>query len=235
LPVWLAQLGSFAAQALTQFVNIYIRDACSGRAVAAVSADMRGNSDESWSRTPIGSFAIVCSHPATKRANPLLAGVLAPRRGSALLPSLPLVGFAREPRDLLDAPFHLMRSGESIGLSYSLHAFGFLALLIEFSCATQRDACLTCIAKRSGTRRCLASSGFAHRRCRRMLTRRRCGRRLALSGLAHDRRWGMLGGCAGCPLLRRGRLARGLTTHVLGRRCLALSRLAHGGGRGMLA
>jgi Protein of unknown function (DUF2380) len=79
-PVWLAQLGSFAAQALTQFVNIYIRDASSGRAVAAVSADMRGNSDESWSRTPIGSFAIVCSHPATERANPLLAGVLAQLR-----------------------------------------------------------------------------------------------------------------------------------------------------------
>jgi hypothetical protein len=35
-------------QALTQFVNIYIRDASS--AVAAVSADMRGNSDDSWSR-----------------------------------------------------------------------------------------------------------------------------------------------------------------------------------------
>ena len=112
-----------------------------------------------------------------------------------------------------------------LGLLDSCHAFGFLALLIEFSCATQRDACLTCIAKRSGTRRCLASSGFAHRRRRRMLTRCRCGRRLALSGLAHDRRWGMLGGCAGCPLLRRGRLARVLTTHVLGRRCLALSRL----------
>jgi hypothetical protein len=38
-------------QALTQFVNIHIRDASSGRAVAAVSADMRGNSDDSWSRT----------------------------------------------------------------------------------------------------------------------------------------------------------------------------------------
>jgi hypothetical protein len=47
----LGWLGALPLQALTQFVNIYIRDASSGRAVAAVSADMRGNSDESWSRT----------------------------------------------------------------------------------------------------------------------------------------------------------------------------------------
>ena len=32
-------------------MNIYIRDASSGRAVATMSADMRGNTDESWSRT----------------------------------------------------------------------------------------------------------------------------------------------------------------------------------------
>ena len=196
------------------------------------NADMRGNSEVLITH-PLGSFAIACLHPATELAPRDRAG--AQKGGSALLPSLPLVGFARKRCDLLDAPFGLKRSGESIGLSYSVHAFGFLALLIEFSCTTQRDACLARIAKRSGTRRCLASSGFAHRRRRRMLTRCRCGRRLALIRLAHDRRWGMLGGCAGCPLLRRGRLARGLTTHVLGRRCLALSRLVHGGGRGMLA
>jgi hypothetical protein len=32
-------------------MNIYVRDVSSGRSVAAMSADMRGNSDESWSRT----------------------------------------------------------------------------------------------------------------------------------------------------------------------------------------
>ena len=32
-------------------VNIYARDAASGRLVAAASADMRGNTDESWFRT----------------------------------------------------------------------------------------------------------------------------------------------------------------------------------------
>jgi hypothetical protein len=31
-------------------MNIYIRDASSGRTVAAMSADVRGNTDESWSR-----------------------------------------------------------------------------------------------------------------------------------------------------------------------------------------
>ena len=31
-------------------VNIYARDAASGRLVAAASADMRGNTDESWLR-----------------------------------------------------------------------------------------------------------------------------------------------------------------------------------------
>jgi hypothetical protein len=31
-------------------MNIYIRDASSGATVAAMSADMRGNTDESWSR-----------------------------------------------------------------------------------------------------------------------------------------------------------------------------------------
>ncbi len=31
-------------------MNIYVRDVSSGRTVAAMSADMRGNSDESWSR-----------------------------------------------------------------------------------------------------------------------------------------------------------------------------------------
>ncbi len=32
-------------------MSIYIRDASSGRTVAAVNADLRGNTDESWSRT----------------------------------------------------------------------------------------------------------------------------------------------------------------------------------------
>ena len=32
-------------------VNIYVRDVSSGATVAAMSADMRGNTDESWSRT----------------------------------------------------------------------------------------------------------------------------------------------------------------------------------------
>jgi hypothetical protein len=31
-------------------MNIYMRDAASGRTVAAMSADIRGNTDESWSR-----------------------------------------------------------------------------------------------------------------------------------------------------------------------------------------
>ena len=31
-------------------INIYLRDAHTGRLVTAVSADMRGNTDESWSR-----------------------------------------------------------------------------------------------------------------------------------------------------------------------------------------
>ena len=32
-------------------MNIYVRDALSGATIAAMSADMRGNTDESWSRT----------------------------------------------------------------------------------------------------------------------------------------------------------------------------------------
>jgi hypothetical protein len=32
-------------------INIYVRDVSSGDTVAAMSADMRGNTDESWSRT----------------------------------------------------------------------------------------------------------------------------------------------------------------------------------------
>jgi hypothetical protein len=32
-------------------MNIFVRDVSSGETVAAMSADMRGNSDESWSRT----------------------------------------------------------------------------------------------------------------------------------------------------------------------------------------
>lgn len=32
-------------------MSIYVRDVASGRVVAAMSADMRGNTDESWSRT----------------------------------------------------------------------------------------------------------------------------------------------------------------------------------------
>src|SRR4029453_19111482 len=32
-------------------MNIYVRDASSGATVASMSADMRGNTDESWSRT----------------------------------------------------------------------------------------------------------------------------------------------------------------------------------------
>jgi hypothetical protein len=32
-------------------MNIYVREASSGATVAAMSADMRGNTDESWSRT----------------------------------------------------------------------------------------------------------------------------------------------------------------------------------------
>jgi len=31
-------------------INIYLRDVHTGRLVTAVSADMRGNTDESWSR-----------------------------------------------------------------------------------------------------------------------------------------------------------------------------------------
>ncbi|HEX5508232.1 MAG TPA: DUF3280 domain-containing protein [Pseudolabrys sp.] len=32
-------------------MNIYVRDAASGRMIAVMSADMRGNTDESWTRT----------------------------------------------------------------------------------------------------------------------------------------------------------------------------------------
>jgi hypothetical protein len=32
-------------------MNIYVRDASSGATIAPMSADMRGNTDESWSRT----------------------------------------------------------------------------------------------------------------------------------------------------------------------------------------
>jgi hypothetical protein len=32
-------------------MNIYLRDVASGKTVAAMSADMRGNTAESWSRT----------------------------------------------------------------------------------------------------------------------------------------------------------------------------------------
>jgi hypothetical protein len=32
-------------------INIYVRDVSSGDTIAAMSADMRGNTDESWSRT----------------------------------------------------------------------------------------------------------------------------------------------------------------------------------------
>jgi hypothetical protein len=32
-------------------MNIYVRDASTGTTIAAMSADMRGNTDESWSRT----------------------------------------------------------------------------------------------------------------------------------------------------------------------------------------
>jgi uncharacterized protein DUF2380 len=32
-------------------MNIYVRDASSGATIAAMSADMRGNTDETWSRT----------------------------------------------------------------------------------------------------------------------------------------------------------------------------------------
>jgi hypothetical protein len=32
-------------------MNIYVRDVASGTTIAAMSADMRGNTDESWSRT----------------------------------------------------------------------------------------------------------------------------------------------------------------------------------------
>jgi len=32
-------------------INIYLRDVHTGRLIAAMSADMRGNTDESWSRT----------------------------------------------------------------------------------------------------------------------------------------------------------------------------------------
>jgi hypothetical protein len=31
-------------------MNIYVRDASSGATIAALSADMRGNTDESWTR-----------------------------------------------------------------------------------------------------------------------------------------------------------------------------------------
>jgi hypothetical protein len=31
-------------------MNIYLRDVPTGRVVAAMSADLRGNTDESWSR-----------------------------------------------------------------------------------------------------------------------------------------------------------------------------------------
>jgi hypothetical protein len=93
-----------------------------------------------------------------------------------------------------------------LGMSHRLHAFGFVALLIECSRAIRGGGMLT----------------------------RGHGSRLALGGLAHGRcRW-MLDGRTGCPLLRCRWLARGLAADVFGRRCLTLSRLAHGGGRRVL-
>ena len=32
-------------------INLYLRDVHTGRLIAAMSADLRGNTDESWSRT----------------------------------------------------------------------------------------------------------------------------------------------------------------------------------------
>ena len=39
-----------------------------------------------------------------------------------------------------------MRPGQSFGLSHNIHAFGFLALLVEGSCTIQRAACRTHVA-----------------------------------------------------------------------------------------
>jgi Protein of unknown function (DUF2380) len=36
---------------ILNMMNIYVRDASSGASIAAMSADMRGNTDETWSRT----------------------------------------------------------------------------------------------------------------------------------------------------------------------------------------
>jgi hypothetical protein len=47
----LAITGTVQKSNLILNMNIYVRDASSGATIAAMSADMRGNTDESWSRT----------------------------------------------------------------------------------------------------------------------------------------------------------------------------------------
>jgi hypothetical protein len=101
--------------------------------------------------------------------------------------------------------------GQLAGLSYRLHAFGLLALLIKRACTTKREARLARIPRTSGTKRCLATGSFGHRRSGGMLAGRgRC--RLAPGCLVHGGCGGMLGSR---PLLGGGRLTRGLPTRVL--------------------
>jgi len=124
-----------------------------------------------------------------------------------------------------------LRTAKLLRLPQCFHAFGFLALLIQHPCSIERGACLSRARRRSGCgRRCLRSGCFAHR-CRwRMLT---CGhgRRLALSGLAHSRRRGMLGRRSTCSLLPRGWLACGLPARIFGRRCSSFGCFTHRGRR----
>ena len=55
-------------------MSIYVRDASSGRTMAAMNADLRGNTDGPGHAPSIGWCAIACSLPATVRANePLVA------------------------------------------------------------------------------------------------------------------------------------------------------------------
>jgi hypothetical protein len=55
-------------------MNPYLRDVHTGRLVAVASADMRGNTDESWSRTMRYSSMSDCWRPTLARRNRTIAG-----------------------------------------------------------------------------------------------------------------------------------------------------------------
>ena len=58
--------------ALILSMNIYLRDAHTGNLITSMSADFRGNTDESWSRTMGFCCETGYSRPTTARRNELL-------------------------------------------------------------------------------------------------------------------------------------------------------------------